>query len=123
MNACTDITGFGLLGHIGEMLQAQQGVRLELSSLPVLPGAIEATLAGIRSTLYAENLEASSSLLATPLPDGPEAALLFDPQTSGGLLLAVDARSCAELLAALEQAGCAGTCIGEVTESGRAEFA
>jgi len=123
LQCATDITGFGLLGHIGEMLQAQQGVRIDLSSLPALPGAIEATLAGIRSTLYAENLEACSSLLATPLPEGPEAALLFDPQTSGGLLLAVDARSCAELLAALEQAGCAGTCIGEVTESGRAEFA
>ncbi|MEO0933529.1 MAG: selenide, water dikinase SelD, partial [Cyanobacteria bacterium J06641_2] len=59
--ACTDITGFGLIGHLSEMVKASKiGVELELSKIPILDGAREISAKGIFSSLYPENLQASS---------------------------------------------------------------
>ncbi len=91
INAGTDITGFGLAGHLIEMLKASQtSATLYLNKLPILPGTARAIESGIESTLAPDNrhieclLEATTANIARP-----EYKVLFDPQTSGGLLLGV----------------------------------
>ena len=89
--ACTDVTGFGLLGHLVEMIKPSHvDVELDLGAIPFLAGAEETVAAGIFSSLQPENLrlrrairdvESASKDLRYPL--------IFDPQTSGGLLAGV----------------------------------
>lgn len=84
--AMTDVTGFGLAGHLLEMLRAgDASAELRLAEIPLLPGAAELLTAGVESTLAPANRRAA----ATP-GDGktPGYAALFDPQTGGGLLIA-----------------------------------
>ncbi len=121
VHALTDVTGFGLAGHLGEMLRASGtgcGAALRLASLPILPGARETAQRGILSTLHPHNLAASSLLTYRPaLATTPEWPLLFDPQTSGGLLAAVPAGEAESLVAALRVSGLASaTIIGTVCE-------
>ena len=111
VSACTDVTGFGLAGHCLEMLGGKLGALIFGSSLPVLTGAATCLgELGIRSSLHESNVAAAG--LADDYPD-----ILFDPQTSGGLLFGVaedDARACLDRLQAegFEQAAV----IGVVTE-------
>ena len=105
--ACTDLTGFGLLGHLVEMTRPS-GVdaELELAALPVLDGAAETAAAGILSSLQPANLRLRRALRnqAEALRH-PRYPLLFDPQTAGGLLASVPAESAEACLAALRSAG------------------
>ena len=92
VSGMTDVTGFGLAGHLFEMLSASGvAAEIEISSLPILPGALELLQLGERSTLHEEN---ARLLEAFDIDDGlagdPRTAALFDPQTSGGLLFGVD---------------------------------
>ena len=101
--ACTDITGFGLIGHLLEMLKASQvSVELDLATLPILEGARETIEMGITSSLYPQNLQAASYIdNSDKFRNVSNYALLFDPQTSGGLLAALPpekARSCLQQL-------------------------
>jgi selenide,water dikinase len=105
--ACTDITGFGLLGHLGEMVTASQvSVALDLTELPVLAGARETLAQGYLSSLHPQNLQAAQLLQnvqrASQHPDYP---LLFDPQTAGGLLAAVPSDRAPACLRALRDHG------------------
>ena len=87
IKAVTDITGFGLVGHLAEMLtQSSCGATLDLDDIPLLDGALELSTKGIRSSLFAQNCRFSGF---NPDTIRPLEALLFDPQTSGGLLIAV----------------------------------
>ena len=105
--ACTDVTGFGLGGHLGEMLRASGlAAALDLASLPALPGARELAAQGIASTL------APANIAALDAPAEADLALLADPQTSGGLLAGV--RDGAACQAALRTAGLDATVIGQV---------
>lgn len=90
VHAATDVTGFGLLGHLAEMIHASK-VHVELSTdaLPLLPGAEELLDQGISSTLAAGNLRYAESL-CTIQCEGPIPAILLDPQTSGALLLSIE---------------------------------
>lgn len=93
ITACTDVTGFGLLGHLLEMCQASHcSALLHLDAIPVLPGAEELVTAGIKSSLYSQN-RALFELIQWPetIRNTPRFELLFDPQTSGGLLAAIPA--------------------------------
>ncbi|OHC71074.1 MAG: selenide, water dikinase SelD [Rhodocyclales bacterium RIFCSPLOWO2_02_FULL_63_24] len=105
--ACTDLTGFGLLGHLVEMTRPS-GVdaELELAALPLLDGAAECIAAGILSSLQPANLRLRRALKnqeeALKHPNYP---LLFDPQTAGGLLASVAAERADACLAALHEAG------------------
>jgi selenide,water dikinase len=96
----TDVTGFGLAGHAWEMAERSGAVlRLWGDSLPRYPGATEAAAAGVRTGGDARN---RAHLEGHVLVDGVDAAteaLCFDPQTSGGLLAAVDAADAAPLIA------------------------
>jgi selenide,water dikinase len=104
VTALTDVTGFGLLGHADEVARAS-GVRLRLhaASAPVLPGALEAIRSGVRTGGSNRNEEfvAPRVELAADVPR-ELVELLYDPQTSGGLLVAVAAERAREF-----EAGCA----------------
>ena len=108
--ACTDVTGFGLAGHLMEMLRASGVAAVLRPGLPALPGARALAEEGVESTL------APANRAAIDLPDGPEVALLADPQTSGGLLAGVPAARAEECLAALVAAGVEAAIIGNVVE-------
>ncbi len=116
--ALTDVTGFGLAGHLLEMLRAG-GVSgcVALASLPLLDGAAELAAAGLRSSLAPENLKVMTHIDADLQARAhPHFALCFDPQTSGGLLGALPAERASECVSALRAAGYeASTIIGTVT--------
>jgi selenide,water dikinase len=117
VRACTDITGFGLAGHLLEMLQGQAlQARLQLSSVPLLPGARELFSSGYASTLEPGNREAVVRELENECTDSEDSLkALFDPQTSGGLLLAVEPGKVRSLIMALAAAGCGDAAeIGEL---------
>ena len=90
-SACTDVTGFGLAGHLGELLRASRvRARLDLDALPALPGALELLAEGFRSSAHAQNEALPEGLeLAPGAAAHPAYPLLFDPQTSGGLLFGI----------------------------------
>lgn len=105
--AGTDVTGFGLAGHLTEMLQASGvGAVLWLDAIPALPGAKALAAHGIESSLAPENRRV--------LGEGGDTALLVDPQTSGGLLVGVPQSRSAECLQALVDGGINAAMIGEV---------
>ena len=91
--AMTDVTGFGLAGHLSEMLgpEGQLGAEISLGSLPLLPGTREHMRMGMIPAGAYRNRDAYSHRMriAQGVKDGLE-ILLFDPQTSGGLLIAID---------------------------------
>lgn len=100
VRACTDITGFGLAGHLLEMLDASRvSARLNASAIPVLSGFTLVAARGILSTLHPDNARLANRVRGTnSAPDW-----LFDPQTSGGLLAAVPAHAASDVLEALHQ--------------------
>jgi selenide,water dikinase len=103
--ACTDVSGFGLAGHLGELLAAGgPGLAAELraSALPALPGARFLLERGVRSTYAALAAEAAPPLLGG---HAVAHALACDPQTSGGLLMAVASERAERALAALRDGG------------------
>lgn len=116
-SAATDVTGFGLAGHLGSMLRASKvSATLDLDGLPALPGALSLLARGVRSTAHGENARARRAMLVGgAAAHRPALDLLFDPQTSGGLLLGIAAERSAALLQALHAAGDgAAAVIGEV---------
>jgi len=106
-SAMTDVTGFGLLGHLVEMSRAS-GVEceLELDALPVLDGALEVIRKGIFSSLQPQNVRLRRAI-ANVEEAGSHAVypLIFDPQTAGGMLAGVPADSAARCLEALRRLG------------------
>jgi selenide,water dikinase len=111
--ACTDITGFGLLGHLGEMLAPTSRVQLNPGAIPALAGALPLLERGVASTLAPSNARALQLLDGPVELLGPTAgahraaqlALLIDPQTCGPLLAALPADCAAEAVAALGRLG------------------
>ena len=110
--ACTDVTGFGLGGHLLEMLQASGcSAVLDEAALPLLPGAADLLAAGHASTLHPANRAALKPACEGTVPD-----ILADPQTAGGLLAAVPGDRADPCVEALRQAGYADAAvIGETT--------
>ncbi|HSU04161.1 MAG TPA: selenide, water dikinase SelD [Acetobacteraceae bacterium] len=111
ITACTDISGFGLAGHLIEMLRASDLTAvIYTEQVPLLPGALELARRGVESTLASDNRQA--------LPAGarePRTNLLIDPQTSGGLLAGIPPSRAEACVAALHQAGIEAAIVGETT--------
>jgi selenide,water dikinase len=105
--AATDVTGFGLAGHLKEMLDAS-GVAAVLwqDAIPALPGAMSLAARGVESTLAEANRRWLGRL--------PNAELLADPQTSGGLLVGLSADRAEACVRAMREAGIEAAAIGEV---------
>jgi len=89
--ACTDVTGFGLLGHLTEMVKPSGlDIELNLAAIPCLQGAEELIAEGIFSSLQAQNLRLRRAVRNPELAaKNPRYPLIFDPQTSGGLVASV----------------------------------
>ncbi len=116
--ACTDVTGFGLLGHLVEMTRPS-GVDAELSlgAIPILPGAEETAAAGILSSLQPANIRLRRGIRdQEKWVNHPRYPLIFDPQTAGGLLASVPADQAEACVAELKSLGYPHTAIiGRVT--------
>lgn len=117
---CTDVTGFGLLGHALEMADASgAALTLRAGSAAALPGALDALALGIVSSLQRDN---EAPLARMMLPSGagsdPRVRLLCDPQTAGGLLAAVPESRALDCLRALQGAGfVAARQVGRLTDA------
>jgi selenide,water dikinase len=112
-HAMTDVTGFGLAGHLLEILNSSAcGAKISLAALPILGGAEALSAAGIASTLAPENRAACVDQM--DFQESPRASLLFDPQTCGGLLAAVPADQADSLVYALRKHGADAARIGLV---------
>jgi len=121
--ACTDLTGFGLLGHLVEMTRPSGvDVELDLAALPLLEGALETSAAGILSSLQPANVRLRRALRnQAEALQHPCYPLIFDPQTAGGLLASVPADRAEACIAALRQLGYSKTAaIGRVMLQGNA---
>jgi selenide,water dikinase len=111
--ACTDVTGFGLLGHLVEMTRASDAdVQLDLQAVPLLDGAEQTVAAGILSSLQPQNVRLRRAVRnADTLTAHARYPLLFDPQTAGGLLASVPVDVAAACLDELHQLGYAHAAI------------
>jgi selenide,water dikinase len=115
--ACTDVTGFGLIGHLREMLTASGiDARLDADAIPTLEGALTLFADGLTSSLHGGNLPALSVLAGVTERDPALAALLIDPQTAGGLLAGVPAARASACLDELRRLGYRAAEIGVVIE-------
>lgn len=123
VSALTDVTGFGLAGHLLEMLDASSiDSRISLSSLPLLDGFAELSNDGIRSSLDPANREAAARVNSDsqPVTESSSFDALFDPQTSGGLLIGIEPGRANELAGRLRGAGYhRAAVIGEVTNESK----
>ncbi len=117
VSACTDITGFGLLGHLAEMLSKTSiGIRLESKAIPIIPEAIEYARGGfIPGGAFKNKAFRSPLVTLAPHMDSVLIDILFDPQTSGGLLMGISKDRAGGLLEALKAGGVtASAIIGDV---------
>jgi len=107
VSACTDVTGFGLIGHLLEMLpDGALEAQLSLDALPLLDGAVQTAAAGLLSSLQPQNLRLRGVLRdETQAARHPHYPLLFDPQTAGGLLAGVRDEDVAGCIALLQRKG------------------
>jgi len=113
-NAVTDVTGFGLLGHAHEMAD-RSGVRISLdaAALPILPGALDFARDGVRTGGDRRNREFAGHAVGAEVSE-ELLALAYDPQTAGGLLVALPAAKAAVLVASFQERGLPLTRIGRV---------
>jgi selenide,water dikinase len=120
VHGCTDVTGFGLAVHGAEMAGEAHTLTIDAASLPVLPGALGfaenclVTAAGQRNRLFMREKAGLFGLT------GAMEEIVFDPQTSGGLLISVESREAEALLREIQKDDPAAALIGEVTD--REEF-
>lgn len=112
-NAMTDVTGFGLAGHLMNMLKASDvGAEIVLDQLPLFDGVSALLEAGTRSTLW----QANRDFAPTNLLDDPRAAVIYDPQTAGGLLASIAAETAQTCVDTLNNLGHRAAIIGRVTD-------
>ena len=112
VNAMTDVTGFGLIGHLMNICEASSvSAQVSIKKVPLLNGAIELSSQGVRSTLFADNTKQKKRVnkIESPVFD-----LLFDPQTSGGMLISVPKERVKTLQVELRKAGLLDSVIGEI---------
>ena len=115
---CTDVTGFGLLGHLGRMA-VESGVRchVDFGSIPFLPGAREHARNGVMPGGSRRNWEWGVELLDAGTLDEVDQLLFADAQTSGGLIFGVDPNRTADVLAELADTGHTAAMIGTVADA------
>lgn len=118
VHSVTDITGFGFLGHALEMANGScAGIRIDSTAIRLIDGAIECTRSGCIAGGLKKNREFVGSCVSFASGVSQEMQhLLFDPQTSGGLLIALDREAAGEANALLEKAGCHAMQVGEVVD-------
>ncbi len=119
VHACTDVTGFGLLGHLAEMVEGSgKSALISAGRVPIFPEAVELASMGLIPAGAYKNRDFRRAMVSFS-PDVPLALqdILFDPQTSGGLLISIEATHAEPLLVALRDAGLeTSAIIGEVLD-------
>ncbi len=120
VSGCTDITGFGLLGHAFEMLGKNSdnalGIKIDYQAIPLFDGVGELFAKGYYASIAHENYESLSAVLSAEVSNQKFPAL-FDPQTSGGLLFSVPSHQTEACLKALHKNNVSRACvIGEVID-------
>jgi selenide,water dikinase len=117
VSAATDVTGFGLAGHLLEMLDDDLGADIDFDSVPILLEAIELAGAGVLPGGSKRNRDAMGDRVSTGDLDEARRAVLFDAQTSGGLLIAIDPNKTEALHVAMAERGVtSATTIGKIVE-------
>ncbi len=116
LRAATDVTGFGLMNHLAEMLRASGlAAELDVSALPALPGAEELLGSGLRSTAHEANRRIAKAIrIEAEASRHPRLELLFDPQTAGGFLAGVPEARSDDFLGRLREANVEAVRIGTV---------
>ncbi|SFS20991.1 selenide, water dikinase SelD [Yoonia litorea] len=110
-HAMTDVTGFGLAGHLRGICDASGvGAKVDGRAVPVMEGARDLSAQGVKSSLFEDNRLGAGNI------DGSPSDLLFDPQTAGGLLAAIAPAEVASCLDQLKAAGYQAAIIGEITK-------
>ena len=116
VHACTDITGFGLLGHIAEMVvDSEFGIKIQSDMIPIIRGTLDYAKMGLipagayKNREFREKMVDISSSVDRSIQD-----ILFDPQTSGGLLICAESKSADDLLIKLKNKDMGAAIIGEV---------
>ena len=113
IHACTDVTGFGLIGHATEMARASGvTIAIDSSAVPMFPGVLEIAEHNRSGGLGSNQEYFAQSARVDPGVEGARELVLYDPQTSGGLLIAADAGSAAAVAERLSQAGVLSRAIG-----------
>ena len=112
--AMTDVTGFGLAGHLLRLCRSSNVcAKIKMSEIPFLKGAEELSKLGVRSSLYESNLKAKSKMSFFPCA---KSSLLFDPQTSGGLLATIPKVEVENVVLGLNKQGFCSAVIGSIEE-------
>ena len=122
IHACTDVTGFGFLGHLHEMMGRGLSCEIDVNHIPVLPGARESADAFLYTAAGQRNRNhVGAAVQFENVPFSME-EVLFDPQTSGGLLMAAAPNEAEKLEQELQNAGLPARIVGTITEPGEVEI-
>ena len=122
IHACTDVTGFGFLGHLHEMMGRGLSCEIDVKHIPVLPGARESADAFLYTAAGQRNRNhVGAAVQFENVPFSME-EVLFDPQTSGGLLMAAAPDEAEKLEQELQNAGLPARIVGTITEPGEVEI-
>ena len=122
IHACTDVTGFGFLGHLHEMLDGRLSCNIDAKKIPVISGALGyadeflLTAAGQKNRNHVEKYVKFENITFAM------EEILFDPQTSGGLLVAVSPKESDELLKKLQDIGASAQIVGEIIDKKETEI-
>ena len=122
VHACTDVTGFGFLGHLHEMLDGRWSAVIESGEIPFMEGAYHAAEEFYLTAAAQRNRNHVQAYVSfEKIPFAME-EILFDPQTSGGLLAAVDAGEAEQIVKELQAIGLPAKIVGRVTETAKKEI-
>lgn len=122
IHACTDVTGFGLLGHLHEMMDSRLSCHLHADSLPVIPEALAYADEFLLTAAAQRNRNHVGEYVHFDGVSFAVEEILFDPQTSGGLLIALSPDQAPSLLQDLKQAGLPAEIIGEIRDKDEFEI-
>ena len=122
IHACTDVTGFSFLGHLHEMMGRTLSCCVHAKSVPVIPQALDYADEFLLTAAGQRNRNHTGPFVCFEGVSFAMEEVLFDPQTSGGLLIAVGAEDAPKLLADLRAVGAPAAIVGEVLERGEIEI-
>ncbi len=122
IHACTDVTGFGFLGHLHEMMGKGLSCKIDANSIPVLSGACESADAFLYTAAGQRNRNYVGAVVQFENVTFAMEEVLFDPQTSGGLLMAVAPEDAEELEKELQNVGIPAQIVGTITRPSEAEI-
>lgn len=122
VHACTDATGFGFLGHLHEMMDGKLSCRIDAKKIPVMKQAVEYAEEFYLTAAAQKNRNHVEAFVCfEDLSFGME-EVLFDPQTSGGLLIAVDPMDVEKMVAEMRECGLPAAVVGEIVEKQEVEI-